>query len=79
MKKSVFSLVVIFWLIFGLFTFESCASDKLVWSTSSGIVTYNRLSGQFEMLWDGTRNEHKFRSDTVYICPDDSSVYVKVR
>lgn len=79
MKQLIFTLVVIFWLIASLFAFESCASDKLVWSTSSGIVTYNRHTGQFEMLWDGTRKDQKFRSDTVYYCPEDSSIYVKIR
>lgn len=60
-------------LVSGLFTLESCYGSKLVWSTSNGIVTYNRHTGQFELMWDTSVKNQGTVHDTVYICPEDTS------
>lgn len=43
---------VILGLILGYFCFQSCTVHRFVWSKSSGIVTYNRMTGQLEILWE---------------------------
>jgi len=78
MKKNSFLFLVLFGLVSGLFCLTSCSGSKLVWSTSNGIVTYNRHTGQFELMWDHSIQQHEKRCDTVWICPEDSSIWVKV-
>lgn len=73
MKRILGKFSVIFALAAGLFFFESCQSPNFIWSTSSGIVTYNRHTGQFEMLWENELKPSVIIHDTVYVCPD--SVY----
>lgn len=70
--------LVIFGLVSSSFLVLSCGSSNLVWSTSNGIVTYNRHTGQFELMWDTSMANQKAKSDTVWICPEDSSRWVKV-
>lgn len=69
--------LVIFSLVLGAFQAMSCQGSKLVWSTSNGIVTYNRATGQFEMMWDTSQEREVMKTDTVWICPDDSTVWTK--
>lgn len=50
----------------------SCSPQKLFFLNSDGIVTYNRHTGQFEMLWEAkTAQESAFSGkvihDTVYV------------
>lgn len=73
MKHRFFYFLFIFALFLGEFCATSCAGSKLVWSTSNGIVSYNRATGQFEMMWDASSEYHRTVTDTVYICPEDSS------
>ena len=72
MNKVASKFLVFILLILGTFSNESCTSSKLVWSTSSGIVSYNRHTGEFELLWDNSLQQHEIKHDTVYICPEDT-------
>lgn len=70
--KQIFSkFLVVFGLASGGFFFSSCQSPNFLWCTSSGIVTYNRHTGQFELLWENTSPSVVEVHDTVYVCPDE--------
>ena len=70
MKKFLGLFLVIFGTVSGSFFFQSCQSPNFLWCTSSGIVTYNRHTGQFEMLWENAAKQIEVVHDTVYVCPD---------
>lgn len=64
-------------IVFGISMLISCSPSKLLWFTSSGIMTYNRQTGQLEVLWENNGAGHPEKCDTVYIytnsnCPIDS-------
>jgi len=66
--KKVFGLFsVIFGMWGGCFFFQSCQSPNSVWCTSSGILTYNRGTGQFELMWENVNSRRDTIRDTVYI------------
>lgn len=69
MRKIFFSLTVVFAMVCGCFSTCSCANPKLVWCTSNGIVTYNRHTGQLEILWEHKQKNAEIIHDTVYVCP----------
>lgn len=50
-----------------------CASCGPKWLlvNSSGIATYNRQTGQVELLWENKSAEVKEVHDTIYVCPDE--------
>lgn len=50
----------------------SCHPAKLFLLSSEGIVTYNRNTGQFEMVWD--YKSKATTPDTVYVSRDTISV-----
>lgn len=77
MKRIFGRFSVIFALVCGQFLLSGCYGEKLVWSNGNGIVTYNRHTGQFEMLWEYDQKQYKTIHDTIYVCPEDSSVWVK--
>lgn len=79
MKKFLVRFLVIFGLVSGSFSFYNCTSPNLVWSTSNGIVTYNRHTGQFEMLWENSAQHVQQVHDTIYICPEDTSKWIRLR
>lgn len=79
MKRIFGKFSVIFTLVCGSFLIISCYGEKLVWSNGNGIVTYNRHTGQFEMLWEFDHKENITKHDTIWICPEDSSKWTKVR
>lgn len=79
MKQRLSKFSVIFGIVCGLFLLSSCYGEKLIWSNGNGIVTYNRHTGQFEMLWEHDTKQFSNVHDTVWICPDDSSRWVKVK
>lgn len=61
--KIKYSLVYMV-IVIGMTMFSSCSGTKMLWYTSNGIVTYNRHTGQFEMLWENAgQNNGK-------VCPD---------
>lgn len=67
MRRNFGLFLVIFALVSGAFFCASCQSPNFLWCTSSGIVTYNRHTGQFEMLWENTGQRSEIVHDTVYI------------
>lgn len=78
--KIVFRVFLfVFGLVTGSFSIQSCTGSKLVWSTSNGIVTYNRHTGQFELLWEANYQQHETKIDTIFLCPEDTTIYVKQR
>lgn len=79
MKKFLVRFLVIFGLVSCSFSFCNCTSPNLVWSTSNGIVTYNRHTGQFEMLWENSAQQAVNVHDTIYICPEDTSRWIRIR
>lgn len=72
MRKFLRNFLVIFALGCGSFSTSSCSGSKLVWCMSNGIVTYNRHTGQLEILWEHNQKNAEIIRDTVYICPNDT-------
>lgn len=70
--KSLF--LVIFEIILVCFSLCSCTSPKVFWCTSNGIITYNKMTGQFEMLWEQAAQKSDAIHDTIYL---DSSIVHK--
>ena len=66
-----------FLLLFGMvlvsFTLSGCSGTKWIWCTSNGILTYNRHTGQFEMLWENSATPIPVVHDTVYVERDPNS------
>ena len=50
MVKLISRFSVFFAVILGYFCVTSCQSPSLVWCTSNGILTFNRHTGQFELM-----------------------------
>lgn len=65
MKKLVFLL-----LVGCAFSCASCGPKWLL-VNSSGVATYNRNTGQIEVLWENKSAEVKEVHDTIYVCPED--------
>lgn len=67
-----------FWVVFGIilisFCLSSCLGHNIVWSKSNGILTYNRISGQLEIIWENDTRPMIVIHDTVYVCPDSVNV-----
>lgn len=74
MKRISGKFLVIFAIAAGCFFFQSCQSPNFLWCTSSGIVTYNRHTGQFELLWENQSSQPVLVHDTIYVCPDTLSL-----
>lgn len=71
MKKKIFA-----WLLFctavALQLFCSCAPNRWFLINTEGIVTYNRNTGQLEVLWSHHEKPNVITVDTVQcdtICP----------
>lgn len=62
MRKVIYVFILIS--IVFVTTLTSCVSPKWFWLSSSGIMTYNRHTGQFEVLWE---NSVKQENDTTVI------------
>ena len=73
MKKKITLFSVIFGMVAGCFCNQSCTTPNFLWCTSSGIVTYNRHTGQFEMLWENEVKEPTIIHDTIYVSNDTIS------
>lgn len=63
MRKS----LIMFVLITGSFLFIGCQAPQWFFYTSSGIVQYNRNTGQFEMIWENQAKNPPVFHDTVYV------------
>lgn len=66
-------MIVLFCTVFVMLS--SCTPAKYFFLNSEGIVTYNRHTGQFEMLWDAKTGHENPSSgvvfhDTVYVDKD---------
>lgn len=64
---------VFFAVILGYFCVTSCQSPNLVWYTSNGILTFNRHTGQFELMWENQGKPVIIKHDTIYIYPDTTT------
>lgn len=71
--KIKYSLVYLV-IVIGITMFSSCSGAKMLWYTSNGIVTYNRHTGQFEMLWEnaGQTNGQCCKDSCNCLCVKDS-------
>lgn len=63
-KVFVYSLLI----VLGLLALTSCSNPNLMWYTSNGIVSYNRHTGQFEMLWENTGKGNSCKCDSLCQC-----------
>lgn len=70
MQKILSRFLVIFAMVEGTFSILSCSTQNPVWCMSNGILTYNRVTGQLEVLWESEHKPSVVVHDTVYICPD---------
>lgn len=61
MKKFVLVLVCL-----PAFCLQSCAPKWLVFN-SNGIASYNRHTGQFEILWENNSSQVVEKHDTIYV------------
>lgn len=73
MKKLLF----IFGLVVGLFSCVSCSSSRWAWLQSNGILTYNRVTGQLEVLWENAGKGNVVVHDTVYVDSCENTRLVK--
>lgn len=56
--------LVIFALVLSGFFVTSCSSQKLFWSNNNLILTYNRHSGQLEVLWESNVKQFQHNPDS---------------
>lgn len=63
-KVFVYRLVI----VLGLVALTSCSVSNPMWYTSNGIVTYNRHTGQFEMLWENSSKGNSCQCDSTCEC-----------
>lgn len=70
MKRKLSRFLVNFAMVAGAFLILSCSTQNPVWCMSNGILTYNRVTGQLEVLWESEHKPSIVVHDTVYICPD---------
>lgn len=63
-KVFVFGLMI----VLGLSVLTSCSGSNLMWYTSNGIVSYNRHTGQFEMLWENSGKGNSCKCDSTCEC-----------
>ena len=61
----------------GCMVLASCTPARLFMVGTQGIATYNRNTGQFEMLWEYQETQPKFIHDTVYVdsCKVSQRIY----
>lgn len=55
-------------IVLGLMALTSCSGSNLMWYTSNGIVSYNRHTGQFEMLWENSGKGNNCQCDSTCEC-----------
>ena len=67
MKRIFRKFLVGFAMVAGCFSTLACSTPNFLWCTSNGIVTYNRHTGQFEMLWENSQKVLDVVHDTVYV------------
>lgn len=52
MKKILGSFLVVFALVCSAFTILSCQTRNLLWCKDGFILTYDRHTGQLEVMWE---------------------------
>lgn len=57
-----FSLLVVF-----IVLAQGCANRPFLIENSSGILEWNRKTGQFEMLWEHAERSPQAKTDTVFV------------
>lgn len=77
MKRIFGRFLVVFVLTAAFFPVMSCTGSRLIWCASNGIVTYNRHTGQFEMLWEHEEKRQVVIHDTIIVDRIDSVKHVK--
>ena len=65
MRKVFFRLLGT--IVFGMLFLSACTPAKLLWFSSSGIMTYNRATGQLEVLWENQGQGQKEKCETIYV------------
>lgn len=66
MRYKVFVLGLL--IVSSLVALTSCSTPNLMWYTSNGIVSYNRHTGQFEMLWENSGKGNNCKCDSTSEC-----------
>lgn len=70
-----------FLIIFGLvlcgFCVTSCSSQNLMWSNNNLILTYNRHSGQLEVMWESNAKHYQHNPDSTANKSDNVNNVVK--
>ena len=66
MRYKVFVYVLL--IVSGLLALTSCSGSNLMWYTSNGIVSYNRHTGQCEMLWENSGKGNSCKCDSTCEC-----------
>lgn len=69
--------LVIFALVLGGFSVTSCSSQKLFWSNNNLILTYNRHSGQLEVMWEHNVKQYPNVPDSTVERSNDVNKVVK--
>lgn len=69
--KKVPSLIILLVILVSLLG-TGCSGTRFALCTSNGIITYNRHTGQFEMLWEYSQKNQVVIHDTIWKCPDDT-------
>lgn len=67
MKRIIGKFLMIFGLGCGCFLTGSCSGGNLIWCKSGLILTYNRHTGQLEVLYENTAKKVEVVHDTVYV------------
>lgn len=49
------------------FIISSCSARRMFMVGTNGIATYNRHTGQFEVLWEYSERQMKIIHDTVFV------------
>lgn len=64
-------------LVFSVFMvlFCGCSPAKYFFLSSDGIITYNRHTGQFEMLWESNVSKQSEMADTAVSVPIPRNVH----
>lgn len=75
MKRILGKFLVIFGLGCGCFSTWSCSGSNLIWCKSGLILTYNRHTGQLEVLYENTAKTVEVVHDTVYIESNKAITY----
>lgn len=63
--KKVFRLLI--GLVLVGVSLTSCAPSRMFALNTNGIATYNRHTGQFEVLWEWAETAPKVVHDTIYV------------